>query len=55
MKICINIYYVIVAFEDLSCIVIKVFIQFPCFISIIKRDSGKHIKKKQQKKQWPST
>lgn len=44
MKICINTYYVIVAFGDLSCIVIKVFIQFLCFISIIKSNSGIHIK-----------
>lgn len=42
MNICINTYYVIVAFEDLSCIVIQVFIQFSCFISIIKSDSGIH-------------
>lgn len=44
MNICMNNYYVIVAFEDLSCIVIQVFIQFSCFISIIKSHSGIHIK-----------
>lgn len=40
MNICISTCYIIVAFGNLSCFCVKVFLQFLCFISVIKSNSG---------------